>query len=118
MRSGWVAGHFAVMGNAERSVTATSLIGVAKGYHMVISERAVGALTRSAHVFRFDPYAPEVDADPFPLYRILRDEHPCFWSEEARMWMLTRHADISAALANWRTFSSASGNLMDEPPNT
>src|SRR5262245_38627560 len=103
MRSGWVAGHFAVMGNAERSVTATSVIGVAKGYHMV--------------VFRFDPYAPEVDADPFALYRILRDEHPCFWSDEARMWILTRHADISTALANWRTFSSASGNLMDELPN-
>jgi cytochrome P450 len=84
---------------------------------MVTSERAVSALRRSAHVFRFDPYAPEVDADPFPLYRILRDEHPCFWSEEARMWILTRHADISAALANWRTFSSASGNLMDELPN-
>ena len=68
-------------------------------------------------MFRFDPYAPEVDADPFPVYRILRDEHPCFWSEEARMWILSRHADISAALTNWRSFSSASGNLMDELPN-
>jgi len=68
-------------------------------------------------MFRFDPYSPAVDSDPFPLYRILRDEHPCFWSEDASMWVLSRHADISAALANWRTFSSAHGNLMDELPN-
>ena len=29
--------------------------------------------------FQFDPYAPAIDADPFPYYRRLRDEHPCFW---------------------------------------
>ena len=68
-------------------------------------------------MFRFDPYSPAVDADPFPLYRMLRDEYPCFWSEDAGMWVLSRHADISAALANWRSFSSAHGNLMDELPN-
>jgi len=67
--------------------------------------------------FRFDPYSPAVDADPFPFYRTLRDEHPCFWSEEAGMWILSRYADISAALQDWRTYSSAKGNLMDELPN-
>jgi cytochrome P450 len=68
-------------------------------------------------MFRFDPYSPIVDADPFPLYRTLRDEFPCFWSEDARMWVLSRHADIIAALGNWQTYSSAQGNLMDELPN-
>jgi cytochrome P450 len=68
-------------------------------------------------MFSFDPYSPAVDADPFPLYRVLRDEHPCYWSSEAKMWVLSRHADILAALANWQTYSSARGNLMDELPN-
>ena len=68
-------------------------------------------------MFRFDPYSPEVDADPFPLYRRLRDEFPCFWSEEARMWVLSRYADIFATLNDWKTFSSAKGNMMDELPN-
>lgn len=67
--------------------------------------------------FRFDPYLPAVDADPFPFYRTLRDEYPCFWSEEANMWVLSRYADISGALQDWRTYSSAKGNLMDEFPN-
>jgi len=68
-------------------------------------------------MFRFDPYSPIVDENPFPSYKVLRDEHPCFWSEEARMWVLSRHADILAALGNWQLYSSASGNLMDELPN-
>jgi cytochrome P450 len=67
--------------------------------------------------FRFNPYSPEVDADPFPLYKTLRDEYPCFWSEDADMWILSRYADINAALQDWGTYSSAKGNLMDELPN-
>jgi cytochrome P450 len=67
--------------------------------------------------FRFDPYSPAVDADPFPFYKTLRDEHPCFWSEEARMWVLSRYDDIVAAGQDWKTYSSAKGNLMTELPN-
>jgi cytochrome P450 len=67
--------------------------------------------------FSFDPYSPAVDSDPFALYKTLRDEHPCFWSEEAGMWVLSRYADIVTALNDWQTYSSASGNLMTELPN-
>jgi cytochrome P450 len=67
-------------------------------------------------MFSFDPYSPSVDADPFPFYKILRDEYPCFWSKDANMWVLSRYADIMSALSNWQTYSSARGNLMDELP--
>lgn len=67
-------------------------------------------------MFRFDPYAPQTDADPFPAYKTLRDEYPCFWSDEAGMWVLSRYDDILHALTNWRTYSSAQGNLVDEFP--
>jgi len=66
--------------------------------------------------FRFDPYDPAFDADPFPAYKVLRDEYPCFWSEEAGMWVLSRYDDILGALTNWKTYSSAKGNLIDEFP--
>jgi len=66
--------------------------------------------------FRFDPYSPAIDADPFPTYKILRDEYPCFWSEEAGKWVLSRYADVLGALQDWRTYSSAKGNLVDEFP--
>ena len=68
-------------------------------------------------MLQFDPFSPAVDADPFPIYKRLRDEAPCFWSEEAQMWVLSRYADIVTALNDWRTYSSASGNMMTELPN-
>lgn len=67
--------------------------------------------------FRFDPYAPAVDADPFPFYKTLRNDFPCFWSADAKMWVLSRYDDILRALNDWKTYSSAKGNLMDELPN-
>lgn len=66
--------------------------------------------------FRFDPYSPENDADPFPAYKTLRDQYPCFWSEEAGKWVLSRYSDVLNALQDWRTYSSAQGNLVDEFP--
>ena len=68
-------------------------------------------------MFTFDPYSPAIDADPFPFYKTLRDEYPCFWSKEADMWILSRYDDISRALGDWQTYSSAKGNLMTELPN-
>ncbi len=68
-------------------------------------------------MFRFDPYSAAVDADPFPAYRRLREEFPCFWSEEANAWILSRFSDIVTALNDWPTYSSAKGNLMTELPN-
>jgi hypothetical protein len=68
-------------------------------------------------MFVFDPYSSVVDADPFPLYARLRDEYPCFWSPEAEMWVLSRYADILGAGLDWKTYSSARGNLMTELPN-
>ncbi len=67
-------------------------------------------------MFHFDPFSAAIDADPFPAYRRLREEFPCFWSEEANMWVLSRFADIVAALNDWRAYSSAKGNMMTELP--
>ncbi|MCB9957471.1 MAG: cytochrome P450 [Rhodospirillaceae bacterium] len=67
-------------------------------------------------MFRFDPYSPAFDADPFPAYKTLRDDYPCFWSDDAGMWVYSRYADILTALNDWQTYSSAKGNLVDELP--
>lgn len=67
-------------------------------------------------MFVFDPYSPQVDADPFPYYRTLRDEYPAYWCESAKIWILSRYEDISNACSDWKTYSSAKGNLIDELP--
>jgi cytochrome P450 len=76
----------------------------------------------------FDPFEPRFFADPYPSYRRLREEAPVYRREIANhrvwphYWMLSRAADVDAALVDWRTFSSARGTLIDTdirliPPN-
>ncbi|MBT5559526.1 MAG: cytochrome P450 [Proteobacteria bacterium] len=67
-------------------------------------------------MFSFDPYSREVDVDPYPLYKILRDQYPCYWSEPGDCWVLTRHNDIVEAVMNWEVFSSGKGNMLDDLP--
>jgi cytochrome P450 len=64
----------------------------------------------------FDLYSPAIDADPFPYYQTLREQYPCYWSESARLWILSRYHDIFRAAQDWETFSSSQGNLIDELP--
>ena len=70
----------------------------------------------NSHMEPFDLYSPEIDANPFPHYETLREQHPCYWSEGANAWILSRYADIVQAGADWQTFSSSHGNLIDEIP--
>ena len=64
----------------------------------------------------FPLYTPAFDADPFPIYKELQQHAPCYWSEEAQKWVLTRYEDVVNALNDWQTYSSAKGNLVDEFP--
>lgn len=64
----------------------------------------------------FDLYSPEIDANPFPYYEVLREKHPCYWSESAKLWILSRYDDIVQATRDWETFSSSQGNMIDELP--
>ncbi len=64
----------------------------------------------------FPLYSAQFDANPFPIYKDLLENAPCFWSEEAQKWVLTRYDDVVNALNDWQTYSSAKGNLVDEFP--
>jgi cytochrome P450 len=69
--------------------------------------------------FEFDPFDPRFFDDPYPSYRVMRDEHPVYRHDTElnrvwpHYWMLSRAADIDAATADWKTFSSAKGTLVD-----
>lgn len=63
----------------------------------------------------YSPFDPEVIADPYPVYRELRGHAPVHWSPEANSWVLSRYEDVSAALTDPATYSSASG-IFPTPP--
>jgi cytochrome P450 len=50
----------------------------------------------------YDPRRPEVVADPYPALERLREEDPVHWSRILSGWVLTRYADVRAALADPR----------------
>jgi len=39
----------------------------------------------------YDPYNVEIDADPYPTYRRLRDEAPLYYNERLDFWGLSRY---------------------------
>ena len=41
---------------------------------------------------------PEVLADPYPLYRRLREEDPVHWDPYLHAWVVTRYADVVTVL--------------------
>jgi cytochrome P450 len=49
-----------------------------------------------------DPFNFARYADPYPNYRRVRETTPVYWSELLGGWVLTRHADVKAALVDPR----------------
>jgi len=61
----------------------------------------------------FDPFAYEFHADPYPLYRVLREQAPVYRNEELRFWALSRHADVLAGFKDCETFSNTGGVSLE-----
>ena len=51
---------------------------------------------------QYNPSLPAVQADPYPLYKRLREEDPVHWSEALDAWVLTRYDDVVAILRDPR----------------
>lgn len=51
-------------------------------------------------------FTPEFQEDPYPTYRILREQHPVYQDPRTGGWILSRYADVYGALADHETFSS------------
>jgi len=61
----------------------------------------------------YDPFDAEINADPYPTYRRLREEAPIYFNERYNFWALSRHEDVEKALVNWQTFSNARGDILE-----
>jgi cytochrome P450 len=61
----------------------------------------------------YDPYDIGINADPYPIFKRLRDEAPIYYNERYRFWALSRYADVEKAFVNWQTFSSARGDILE-----
>ena len=49
--------------------------------------------------------SPTMLADPYAIYQQLRERDPVHWNPQTHAWVLTRHADVAAALQDRRLSS-------------
>lgn len=61
----------------------------------------------------YDPYSYEIDEDPYPVYRWMRDEAPAYYNERLDFWAITRFDDCHDALVDHDTYSSAHGTVLE-----
>ena len=61
----------------------------------------------------YDPWDVEIDLDPYPTYRRLRDEAPVYYNERHDFWGISRYADVDAALRDPARLSSAKGDILE-----
>jgi cytochrome P450 len=61
----------------------------------------------------YDPYDFDIDADPYPIWRRLREEQPLYYNERYDFYALSRFDDVERCLVDWRTYSSAKGTLLE-----
>jgi cytochrome P450 len=67
----------------------------------------------------YDPYDYTIDADPYPVWRRMRDEAPVYYNEKLDFYALTRYDDVLDGLLATDTFVSSHGIMLeiitDEP---
>jgi cytochrome P450 len=61
----------------------------------------------------FNPYSHQFHDDPFPVYRALRDDAPCYYNADLDFWALSRYADVLAALHDPDTYCSRYGITLE-----
>ncbi|WP_280401952.1 cytochrome P450 [Nocardia carnea] len=61
----------------------------------------------------YDPYDVELNADPYPMFKRIREEKPLYYNETHDFYALSRFADVNAALIDKDTFSSARGAIIE-----
>lgn len=69
--------------------------------------------TASATDVYYDPYDFEIDDDPYPVWKRLRDEAPLYYNDRHDFYALSRHADVEPALLDWDTYRSGRGTILE-----
>jgi cytochrome P450 len=61
----------------------------------------------------FDPYDVDIYANPYPVFRRLREEAPLYYNEAYDFYALSRFDDVERGFVDHETFSSAYGGVLE-----
>lgn len=68
---------------------------------------------RTADDVYYDPWDVDLNADPYPMFRRMRDIAPLYYNAEHDFYALSRFDDVNRALVDHQTFSSARGVVLE-----
>jgi cytochrome P450 len=69
-------------------------------------------VTNTSDVY-YDPYDVDIDADPYPVFRRLREEAPLYYNEQYDFFAVSRFADVEQGLVDRDTFISGRGGILE-----
>jgi len=61
----------------------------------------------------YDPFDFDIDDDPYPTWKRMRDEAPLYYNEKYNFYALSRYEDVARELPNWATYRSGRATTMD-----
>src|SRR5580698_5506764 len=61
----------------------------------------------------YDPYDVDITADPYPVYRRLREEAPLYYNEPHDFFAVSRYEDVERGLLDPETFISGRGGILE-----
>ncbi|MGH9018160.1 MAG: cytochrome P450, partial [Acidimicrobiales bacterium] len=61
----------------------------------------------------YDPYDVDIIADPYPVYRRMREEAPLYYNEAHDFYAVTRAEDVERVLLDNATFISGQGGILE-----
>ena len=61
----------------------------------------------------WDPFDRTIADDPYPIYRRMRAEAPLYYNDRHDFYALCHWDDVSSALVDWGTYSSAKGPILE-----
>ena len=61
----------------------------------------------------YDPYDFEIDSDPYPVWKRLRDERPLYYNERYDFFAVSRFDDVDQCSKDWETYISGKGTVLE-----
>jgi cytochrome P450 len=61
----------------------------------------------------YDPYDFDIDVDPYPVWKRMRDEAPLYYNEKYDFFALSRFDDVEKVSVDWRTYISGKGSVLE-----
>src|SRR6516165_8204419 len=61
----------------------------------------------------YDQYNVEINADPYPVYRRLREEAPIYYNQQHDFFAVSRYEDVEKGLLDAQTYISGRGAILE-----